>query len=221
MTPNTRGTMVRPVTHVLGLDLAGPANAADTAAAQAVVTPEGLSITHLAIGIEDGDLPGLLPAGGDLVVGLDAPLSYQPGGGDRPGDRTLRRRLIEAGLPPGTVMAPTMTRMAYLTLRGISVARLIRNLRPDARICEVHPGGAMALRCAPLAAVRRMKASADHRKSLALWLEEAGVQGVPAKVCDHRLAACAATLGAWQWSRGRAAWLHAASPPLHPHDYCC
>ena len=60
----------------------------------------------------------------EVVSGLDARLSYNIGGGDRPGDAALRAAIIAAGLRPGTVMAPTFSRMAYLTLRGITVSRL-------------------------------------------------------------------------------------------------
>jgi len=118
--------------HVLGLDLAGPTNHDDTAAVLSRVTAGGWEQAVTRTGLDDDALTAwlreLVPAAADLVVGLDAPLSYNPGGGDRPADRALRRLLTEHGLASGTVMAPTMTRMAYLTLRGVVVARTLTAL---------------------------------------------------------------------------------------------
>jgi hypothetical protein len=36
-----------------------------------------------------------------IAVGLDAPLSYNPGGGDRPADACLRKAVVGAGLRQG------------------------------------------------------------------------------------------------------------------------
>ncbi|MFP3489293.1 DUF429 domain-containing protein, partial [Staphylococcus sp. SIMBA_130] len=79
----------------------------------------------------------------DVTIGIDAPLSYQPGGGDRPSDRALRQRIVKAGMRSGSIMTPTMTRMVYLKLRGISLSR---GLEANAHIVEVHPGAAIGLR---------------------------------------------------------------------------
>jgi predicted nuclease with RNAse H fold len=213
------------VVRIVGVDLSGPTNTGDTAAAWFDATSTGLSPLGLRIGLGDRDLLDLLASlgpPGALVVGLDAPLSYQPGGGDRPADRALRRLLVERGLAPGSVMAPTMTRMAYLTLRGVSVARAVERLLPGTRIVEVHPGAAMALRGAPVADVRRFKTDAAARRRLADWLGTQGV-GKPsvAPGTDHELAACACALAAWQWSLGRPAWRAEADGPLHPYDFAC
>ena len=212
----------RATAFVLGLDLAGPGNATDTAAALCRVVGDGLELVESHLGLADADIAAMLPAAGDLVVGLDAPLSYQPGGGDRAGDRDLRARLRELGLASGTVMAPTMTRMAYLTLRGISVARLIGSLRPDARVVEVHPAGALVMRGAPVADVREMKRSAAARGRLIAWLGgRISGTGLSPDAGDHEVAAAAAALAAGDWSRGRPAWSRDAEPPHHPHDYVC
>jgi hypothetical protein len=60
-----------------------------------------------------GQMIGAWCAHEEVVVGIDAPLSYAVGGGDRPADRDLRRVVIAAGMRPGPVMPPTLTRMAY------------------------------------------------------------------------------------------------------------
>jgi len=106
-------------TYILGIDLSGPTNTADTACLAFQEEGDTLHLTDLIRGAKDEDIYRLaagLTTQGRLVVGLDAPLSYNPGGGDRPGDRALREKVAAAGLHPGSVMTPTMTRMAYLTL---------------------------------------------------------------------------------------------------------
>jgi predicted nuclease with RNAse H fold len=161
---------------------------------------------------------------GSLTAGLDAPLSYNPGGGDRPGDRKLRAELTAAGLPSGSVMTPTMTRMAYLTLRGISLARGLEDIGlPRDHILETHPGGALVLRGAPLKAVRDLKRDPAAGILVLRWLEEHGLQGAAGikKTDDHLVMACAAVLAAWKYQHGETAWLEQASPPEHPYHYVC
>jgi predicted nuclease with RNAse H fold len=211
---------------VLGIDLSGPGNPAATVAAGFRMDGDRLDRVFLRGDLDDDGLEACLeaevPQTSDLVVGLDAPLSYNPGGGDRPGDRALRRRLVAAGLPAGTVMVPTLTRMVYLTLRGVVVARLLTSLRPGCRIVEVHPAGALALRGAPPEDVRDLKRSAAARRRLVAWLESRELTDLPAaEVDDHTVAACAAALAARDWSRGRPCWCEPAEPPRHPFDYAC
>jgi predicted nuclease with RNAse H fold len=120
-------------------------------------------------------------------------------------------------------MPPTLTRMAYLTLRGIVVARSLRLARDDIQIVEVHPGGTMALRGAPTAAVAGLKHHESARRALLAWLQRQGLKGISAaaKPSDHYVAACAAALAAWKWHRNEAVWRHPAAPPHHPFDYAC
>jgi len=211
---------------VLGIDLAGPGNRAGTVGALFGVRRDELDLQQIKRDLGDEEIISLIdgdiPDDATLVVGLDAPLSYNPGGGDRPGDRSLRRRLIDLGLPAGTVMVPTMSRMVYLTLRGLAVARLLESMHPGCAVAEVHPAGALALRGAPVSGIRNLKKSASGRRELCRWLLTQGVAGLPDKdVDDHTVAAYSAALAAWDWSRGRWRWLHRAEPPSHPHDYVC
>lgn len=147
--------------YILGLDLSGPSNIKDTALAVFQDQADRLSLISVKTRVSDPEIFALansLAEAGRVRFGLDAPLSYNPGCGDRPGDKNLRRLLTEAGLPVGSVMTPTMTRMAYLTLRGMSLARGLGHIiRPAPQIAEVHPGGALLLRGAPLNAVRTLK----------------------------------------------------------------
>jgi predicted nuclease with RNAse H fold len=202
---------------VLGVDASGPANPRDTAACvldvggatpRYVLHRRDLDDAAL-LAIADAHRPG-------LVVGLDAPLSYEDGGGDRAADRDLREVLRGVGLPSGTVMAPTFTRMVYLTVRGMHLARSLG----AARIVEVHPGGVMAMRGADVADVMAVKRDPDARRRLVAWLRATFVADLPDDVAetDHDVMAAAAAVGAWQWSIGQARWCRAATPPAHPFD---
>ena len=116
---------------VIGIDLSGPCNAADTAIAAFRANGRTLVLQERLLGADDAAIAALIARTrpeADLVVGLDAPLSYNDGGGDRPADRLLHARAVAAGLPFGTVMPPTLTRIAYLTLRGITVARIVATI---------------------------------------------------------------------------------------------
>ncbi len=206
---------------VTGVDLAGPGNARNTALARFRRIGERLRLETLRVNTDDTCILEQLPRTG--VVGLDAPLSYSETGGSRAGDTALRHLAIAAGLPAGSVMAPSAPRMVYLTLRGVALTRMLAAERPACRIVEIHPTVTMALRGAPLAALRGMKKEAGARRALLAWLEAQGLDGVTGvdDASDHSVAACAAALGAWQWSRGEALWQHPAEPPLHPHDFAC
>lgn len=212
---------------VCGIDLSGPTNTRDTAVASFRIHDGQALRIDAALGAGDEALlahvRGLLAVDGRVVVALDAPLSYNPGGGDRAADRDLRAHLSAAGLRAATVMPPTMTRMVYLTLRGMGVARLLATLAPAPQILEVHPAGALALHGASPVDVLALKRDRAARQRLLAWLEGQGMQGAaegPAD-SDHLVAAQAAALAAWRWAEGRPAWVAPAQPPLHPFDYAC
>lgn len=162
---------------------------------------------------------------GDVCVGLDAPLSYGRKGGQRRSDAELRATAMEAGLPPGSVMAPTAPRMAYLTLRGVAVAHGLRMLDGPGtlQVIETHPGAALVLGGAPIDAVRGFKADPEARLRLLHWMKERGLSGIENSLVttDHVLAAVAAAWATWHWSRKESAWLFPANPPRHPFDFAC
>jgi predicted nuclease with RNAse H fold len=209
---------------IVGIDLAGPANAADTALAAFEVGHHSAGLLHARIGLTDADIFSILAELSDLgplVAGLDAPLSYQPGGGDREGDSRLRSLIQTAGLSAGAVMPPTLTRMVYLTVRGMSVARSLAQLPDPPRVVEVHPGAAMVLRGAPVTAVRAMKKDSASRATLLSWLATQHLNGLEniSNPSDHLIAALAAALASWQWAINRPVWVQPAQPPYHPFDY--
>lgn len=206
---------------IIGVDLSGPGSSLHTSVAVFREQGGGLQLTELLAGANDPAILDQVSAG--AIVGLDAPLSYSATGGSRESDQALRRLAVGLNLPPGTVMAPSAPRMAYLTLRGVAVSRMLCMERPDARVVEVHPTVAMALRAAPVAALRAMKKDPAARQLLLAWLEAKGLAGAQdlGDASDHSVAACAAALAAWQWSQVKAAWSYPAQPPLHPFDFAC
>ena len=160
-----------------------------------------------------------------VVIGLDAPLSYQPGGGLRQRDRLLRELIVARGMRHGAVMPPTFNRMAYLTLRGLGVARLLSALDPvRVQTIEVHPGASFCLRGAPLASVLafKKKKQPEHRETLLGWLSSQGIRALPSsEASSHFVAATGAAFAAWEWSRGKSVWFAAPEPPFHPFPFAC
>ena len=159
---------------VIGLDLSGPRNTADTYLVVFSVQGKELRFMDGVDGADDQQIfhtISKLRDQGPIIIGMDAPLSYNPGGGDRPSDADLRRLVREKGGRVG-IMPPTMIRMVYLTLRGIALTRMLETFNPelDLRIVEVHPGACMLLRGAPARAVAAFKRDRSSRVELLQWL---------------------------------------------------
>jgi uncharacterized protein len=214
--------------RVVGIDLSGPSNTKETALLWGHAQGAAFHYTGHRIGAGDADILEVVrqqAAMGPVCVGLDAPLSYQPGGGMRAGDSSLQTELIAAGMHPGSVMAPTMNRMCYLTLRGIAVAQMLiaLDVKNPVGVVEVHPGGSMALSGAPVHLIKAMKDEPTARSNLRSWLGDQNMMQLPMDVMksDHLLAAAAAALATWRWKDGRSNWLRAAEPPHHPFDFTC
>jgi predicted nuclease with RNAse H fold len=213
---------------IIGIDLSGPSNVKDTSVVCFQERADKLLLLNSLFGANDQQIfetVSLFVKDDQVIVGLDAPLSYNIGGGDRPADAELRKRIIPMGLRSGSVMPPTMQRMAYLTLRGISLSRCLETLRPhyDLQIIEVHPGGTLALRQAPIDEVLQFKNNAEAQVRLLRWLEEQGLENISkTSVCsDHYVAACAGALATWKWYHNKAIWHVPAKPPYHPYDFAC
>jgi len=212
---------------LVGIDLSGPANSIETAVAWFEKTGNTLQYLDSRAGADDRcifNLVSEISRTHESVIGLDAPLSYNIGGGDRARDAQLRRLVIAAGLPPGAVMAPTMTRMGYLTLRGISVARCLENIElRTPRIVEVHPGASLALRGASVRDIQRIRRDGSARLNILKFLEDQGLDGVGnvGTTCHHLISACAGALSAWAWASGNAVWIARKELPYHPYDFVC
>lgn len=211
----------------IGLDLSGPSNSVETSLVAFKTSKQGfLSFCSMSLGTDDNDIlysARRFKLESDIVVGIDAPLSYNIGGGDRPSDSELRKKIISAGLKPGSVMPPTLNRMVYLTLRGISVARFLLADCENIKIVEVHPNAAMALRGAPINDVVNYKKHEQSRCNLLKWLEQQGLKNIDnvSKPSDHYIAACACALAGWKWHQNKPVWIHRLEKPFHPFDFAC
>jgi predicted nuclease with RNAse H fold len=212
---------------IIGIDLSGPRNYADTCLVSFDERGDEIYVTDVREGADDDQILEAISCLGPakpIVIGIDAPLSYNPTGGDRPSDAELRRLVHARGGRVG-VMPPTMIRMVYLTLRGLQLTRLFESLKPiyDLKIVEVHPGACMILRGADAKDVRNFKTEPVARGHLLNWLGTKGLKGISCAetITDHYVAACAAALGVWQWSMGKSIWCFPADLPHHPYDFAC
>ena len=213
--------------RIIGIDLSGPRNSADTCLVSFEERGDEIRLIDVREGADDNHILeaiSRIPERERIIIGIDAPLSYNPKGGDRPSDSALRHLIQTRGGGAG-IMPPTMIRMVYLTLRGLQLTRLLESLKPviDLRIVEVHPGACMVLRGADASDVRKFKSEPVVRRNLLEWLESKGLKGITseAPVSDHYVAACAAALGAWQWSIGKSVWCFTHERPHRPYDFGC
>lgn len=218
--------------RVIGIDLSGPSNHKDTVMTVFELQDGELKFLNLRRNIGDLEILEEIHVQSQLdevVIGIDAPLSYEDGGGDRIGDKQLRQFIVSLGMKSGSIMPPTFNRMVYLTLRGIKLTREIENLwsQNPISIVEVHPGAVMGSRISPidLEYVLRYKQEMSSRSFIKNWLGEQQVTQLPSYIDEesHMIDACAAALGAWHWKDPlfEPKWLLPVNPPLHPYDYCC
>jgi len=213
--------------NIFGIDLSGPSNTKESTLVSFEARNNSLQMITAIEGVTDLSIYDAIAENSDnvkVIVGIDAPLSYNPGGGDRKSDKDLRKHIIAKGMHSGSVMPPTLIRMAYLTLRGISVSRFLES-HPNKKIniVEVHPSGSMALRGAPVKSIKEMKSSTKAKQTLLQWLENHGLNGIDlsGSVSDHDVAACAAALAAWKWHQGESVWIFKSEMPFHPYDFVC
>ncbi|WP_237662557.1 DUF429 domain-containing protein [Sutcliffiella horikoshii] len=217
---------------MIGLDLAGPSNHKDTVLTVFQKSKNHLTFQKMISNISDEKIMNEvieLSRIDEVVIGIDAPLSYEDGGGDRTSDKELRKFILSLGMKPGSIMPPTFTRMVYLTLRGIKLTREIEKLQTTfpINIVEVHPGAAMGARASEkeMEYVLTYKQILSSREYLKNWFNHQNVIGLPTGVEkeSHSIDSCAAALAAWHWADKslKPKWFFTAIHPLHPYDYCC
>lgn len=217
---------------VIGIDLSGPRNHKHTVLT--IFKQEGnrLQLVKWVNNLSDQDILKEVFEQSQLeklVIGIDAPLSYEDGGGDRKSDRELRKFIVSLGMRSGSIMPPTLNRMVYLTLRGIKLSREIENLKAayPISLVEVHPGAIIGSRLSRqnIEYVLAYKKEQSARSFIRKLLTEQGLTQLPIEMEaeSHSIDACAAALGAWHWKDPsyNPKWIYPACPPLHPYDYCC
>jgi predicted nuclease with RNAse H fold len=220
------------ILKVIGIDLSGPANHKDTVLTVFQVRNNLLLFENMLVDVSDEMIISTIidaAKGEDVAVGIDAPLSYQDGGGDRPQDKSIRQFIKSFGLSGSSIMPPTLTKMVYLTLRGISLTRRIMSCKEfkKIRLVEVHPGAAIGVRLGTedLYHALHYKKELESSKVIFDWFNTIGLSGLPNEIpfISHQIDACAAALAAWYWAdpAKQPKWLWNKTSPVHPFEYCC
>lgn len=217
---------------IIGIDLSGPANHKDTVITVFKQNQSELIFEDIMKHGSDHDVISAIFEASledDLVIGIDAPLSYQDGGGDRLQDKSIRQFIKSYGLSGSSIMPPTLTKMVYLTLRGISLTRRIQSMQSEnsIRIVEVHPGAAIGTRIeyAKIQHALLYKKELQSRKVILEWLRTKKLLNLPDQLVDtsHEIDACAAALAAWHWidETKQPAWCWSETSEEHPYEFCC
>jgi uncharacterized protein len=217
---------------VIGIDLSGPSNPKDTVVSIFDKVGGTLKFRQLISGATDEVILSSIQKEAEkqsVFIGLDAPLSYQDGGGDRQADKRLRSYITRLGMNSASIMSPTMNRMAYLTLRGISLTRSVESLRTKnpVKMVEVHPGAVMGTRITQELFPYLLQYKKEKESLLRIFefLQTTDLNTLPEEVKEttHAIDSCAAALGAWYWGDPylEPNWCWKAEPPHHPYDFCC
>ncbi len=119
-------------------------------------------------------------------------------------------------------MPPTMTKMAYLTLRGMTVARMLDAIE-NLDMAETHPASTLIFHGAEASTVGQLKQERAARGSLLETMARVGVRELPSDLADedHLVAACAAALAVARWHLDASEWYHPPDPPHHPYPVVC
>jgi uncharacterized protein len=217
---------------IIGIDLSGPANHKDTVLTVFHLHKGMLEFQGMVEGASDEMLISRIEAesmSDGVVIGIDAPLSYQDGGGDRPQDKSIREFIKGYGMSGSSIMPPTLTKMVYLTLRGIGISRRINyiNTLHEIKIVEVHPGAAIGTRIgsSKLPHVLQYKKERQSRAAIFTWFESMGLNKLPEEIIDstHKMDSCAAALAAWHWTdpTKHPTWHWKTISSQHPFEFCC
>lgn len=216
---------------VIGIDLAGPANHKDTVMSVFQASEDLLVFENAMDQASDEKIftaIQAIAAKEHVVIGIDAPLSYQDGGGDRPQDKSIRQFIKTYGLSGSSIMPPTLTKMVYLTLRGIGITRRIlsANHADHIHIVEVHPGAAIGTRIGSkkLHHALHYKKELESRIAIFNWFQSIGIMGIPNEFVEtsHAIDSCAAALAAWHWGdmTKQPTWHWKESTDEHPFEFC-
>ncbi|WP_236035056.1 DUF429 domain-containing protein [Alkalihalobacterium elongatum] len=188
---------------VLGIDLSGPRNHKDTVLTVFETKGKQLIFNKILSEMSDKKILNEVMVQSErdeLVIGIDAPLSYEDGGGDRQSDKLLRKFIVSLGMKSGSIMTPTFNRMVYLTLRGIKLSREIESLNSIHPISfvEVHPGAVIGSRLLreEIDYVLNYKQNVAARRFISDWLYKQQLLDLPERIEEesHMIDSCAAAL---------------------------
>jgi uncharacterized protein len=217
---------------IIGIDLSGPANHKDTVMSVFQLTDGLLTFEKVVDHASDESILTAIQSISSkerIVIGLDAPLSYQDGGGDRPQDKSIRQFIKGCGLIGSSIMPPTLTKMVYLTLRGMGLTRRIMQLEhaENIRIVEVHPGAAIGTRIGS----KELYHALQYKKEIASrmvifdWFQIIGMRDIPNEFVEtsHLIDSCGAVLAAWHWcdETKQPTWHWKEKTDEHPFEFCC
>ncbi|RSK26829.1 DUF429 domain-containing protein [Bacillus sp. HMF5848] len=214
--------------YYVGIDLSGPANKKDTSLAVFCEIHKKVVYKCLYKNVSDCDIfeiIGGLVKQGKVNIAIDAPLSYQDGGGDRAQDKELRKVIKDLGMKSGSIMPPTLTKMVYITLRGMYLASLLKNeYNKQIEIVEVHPGAVLAFRLTPstrhLLAYKQCDNYYEEILQHIFFLHESGLETKHIE-SNHDLDACLAAFACYEYKERRHKWIYPAQPPFHRYPLIC
>ena len=158
-----------------------------------------------------------------MFLAIDAPLSYNMNGGDRESDKSLREFLKKKKLKTSSVMTPTMTRMSYLTLRGISITRILETLKKKPKVIEVHPFVSLLINGANKEDIKNVKKNEKAKQNILNFLKKRKISKLPVIVSknDHFISSVIAAQIAFFYSRNQYQWRSKRKFPFHPYDFVC
>ena len=211
-----------------GIDLSGPVNIIDTVISwfKYDYSKEKLSLIDYKIGADDNFIFNIvkdLSINNDLFLAIDAPLSYNMNGGDRESDKSLREFLKKKNIKTSSVMTPTMTRMSYLTLRGISITRILETLKKKPKVIEVHPFVSLLINGANKEDIKNVKKNEKAKQNIFNFLKKRQISNLPVIVSknDHFISSVIAAQIAYFYSRNQYQWRSKRKFPFHPYDFVC
>lgn len=211
-----------------GIDLSGPVNIIDTVISWFKYdrSKEKLNLIDYKIGADDYFIFNIikdLSINNDLFLAIDAPLSYNMNGGDRESDKSLREFLKKKNIKTSSVMTPTMTRMSYLTLRGISITRILETLKKKPKVIEVHPFVSLLINGANKEDIKNVKKNEKAKQNIFNFLKKRQISNLPVIVSknDHFISSVIAAQIAYFYSRNQYQWRSKRKFPFHPYDFVC
>ena len=211
-----------------GIDLSGPVNIIDTVISWFKYdrSKEKLNLIDYKIGADDYFIFNIikdLSINNDLFLAIDAPLSYNMNGGDRESDKSLREFLKKKNIKTSSVMTPTMTRMSYLTLRGISITRILETLKKKPKVIEVHPFVSLLINGANKEDIKNVKKNEKAKQNIFNFLKKRQISNLPVIVSknDHFISSVIAAQIAYFYSKNQYQWRSKRKFPFHPYDFVC